>query len=181
MEKRSSFPSFFIASPQTCKTIESCFACSRSWKRECRNHRFPCDDVAPWQNLTQVLCSFEFWSSNGIPWSCLGHFWLHFNYTADIYSYKRPLDSYACPVQSKGNRTNQSTFLRGKNILKWCNYTGKSKMYSYSFSFLAQKALFLHPLETLNTTHIDPRYTLFSDQSVQLSDEVPSVKFEWWV
>ena len=102
---------------------------------------------------------------------------LHHEYT----NYKRPLDSYACPVQSKGNRTNQSTFLRGKNILKWCNYTGKSKMYSYSFSFLAQKALFLHPLETLNTTHIDPRYTLFSDQSVQLSDEVPSVKFEWWV
>ena len=59
--------------------------------------------------------------------------------------YKRPQDSYACPDQSKGNRTNQSTCLRGKNILKWCNYTGKSKMYLYSFSFLAQKALFLPP------------------------------------
>ena len=49
----------------------------------------------------------------------------------------------------------------------------------HSFSFLALKALFLPPLYTLITTHIDPRYTLFSDQSVQLSDEVPSVKFEW--
>ena len=103
------------------------------------------------------------------------------DYKSSIYVYKRPLDSYACPDQSKGNRTNQSTFLRGKNILKWCNFMGKSKMCVHSFSFSAQKALFLHPLETLNTTHIDPRYTLFSDQSVQLSDEVPSVKFEWWV
>ena len=74
--------------------------------------------------------------------------------TEKIYFYKRTLDSYVCPNQSKGNRTNQSTFLRGKNILKWCNYTGKSKMYSYSFSFSAQKALFLHPLET----HIDNAY-----------------------
>ena len=46
-------------------------------------------------------------------------------------------------------------------------------MCAHSFSFLAQKALFLPPLITLITTHIDPRYTLFSDQCVQHSDEVP--------
>ena len=49
----------------------------------------------------------------------------------------------------------------------------------HSFSFLALKALFLPPLYTLITTHIDPRYTLFSDQSVLLSVEVLFVKFEW--
>ena len=67
-------------------------------------------------------------------------------YTSELLYYKGPLDSYACPDQSKGNRKNQSTFLCGKNIPKFCNFTGKSNMCPYSFSFLAQKGLFLPPL-----------------------------------
>ena len=51
-----------------------------------------------------------------------------------------------------------------------------------NFSILAQKALFLFPPpQTLIATHIDLKYTLFSDQGVQLSGDVPLVKFEWLV
>ena len=78
-------------------------------------------------------------------------------------------------------KENQSTFSVEKNIPKFCNFTGKSKMCAHSLSFLAQKALFLPPLLTLITMHIDLRYILFPDQGVQLSDEVHFVKFEWWV
>ena len=113
-----------------------------------------------WQNIYYLLCHKSF---------------------IQYKTYKRPLDSYACPYQSKEHRTYQSTFLCGKNILNWRIFAGKSKMCVHSYSFLAQKALFLPPLQTLITTHIDPRYILFFDQGVQLSDEVPFVKYDWWV
>ena len=53
-----------------------------------------------------------------------------------LSTHKRPLDSYACPDQIKGNRTDNSI-----NVFTWkkysCNFMGKSKMRVHSFSFLA--------------------------------------------
>ena len=56
---------------------------------------------------------------------------------------------------------------------------GKAKCVFTVVSFLAPKAVFLLPLQTLITTHVDSRYILFSGQGFQLSGEVPLVKFEW--
>ena len=59
---------------------------------------------------------------------------------------KRPLDSYACPDQSKINRTNQQTFLHAKNVQTWCNFMGKCSVCVKSLTFLAQKALFFNSI-----------------------------------
>ena len=49
------------------------------------------------------------------------------------------------------------------------------------FTFLAQKALFVHHLYTLKITQIEVKYTLHSVLVIKLSFKVPVVKLEWLV
>ena len=78
------------------------------------------------------------------------------------------------------SKKNQSTY-HMEEIFKMVQFYGQSKLCVHNFSFLAQRALFLPPLKNLIATHIDSRFALFSVQGVQLSGEVPLVKFEWLV
>ena len=56
---------------------------------------------------------------------------------------KRPLDSYACPDQSKRNRTNQQIFFAGKKIFKTGLILRKRELRVGAFSHFWPKRLLL--------------------------------------
>ena len=101
---------------------------------------------------------------------------------AEILIYKRPLDSYACPDQSKHKKqTNQQIFFAGKRYSKLGQFYGKTHCVCEHFTFLAQKALFIPHLNTLKMARIEVKYTLCSARGIKLSCEAPFVKFQWLV
>ena len=60
-------------------------------------------------------------------------------------------------------------------------FYGKTHCVCECFTFLAQKALFIPHVNTLEMGKIEVKYTLCSARGIKLSCEVPFVKFQWLV